>query len=675
MKKMKTVTYILITAFLFGAVLPGTVLAQTSLVDGEDTQSEVRLGVYNHDASGNQDWVREFDGRPFDIGTELIDVYGYKGPLQYWFGARDLVVQDETTSVELAWWNLMGLRLETDKLTHNLARIPSINPFLDGTTASGDVFNELAPDQNLVIERRIYDLGFNVTPGNDQKVRFVADWWQEQEHGAKQVLFYSRAALPGEPPAASPRARQGSALIIDRSAVDAGLGADFALGKSSAMSYRFVDTRFNDDAGNPPPGTTVYPGLNRIVQPDIEAKSHIIKARTQFGDKFYFTGVHTIRDRDNRTSTLNSLGVPVPRVNNIKTDATNVAMSFLATDGLTLTGRYRKYELDNRVPPVLVGGVADNQAVSRDETALSLDATLTGIPRTFLRAGFERRNTDRRFSALHPGHEEFEHPFTSENTESDIWRAGLRYYPTPKFSINGNFEKWNIDGPGFAASFTDREKVDLSATYLISDSFGVYGNYNRWDEENSEIRVPVASIPTPAVDDPGEEARLDAAGQGYRNKTTTTNLGAWYALNSKLSLDANIGKVKTDSAALWIIGLAPAYPPHLLPDFAPYQADFDMWAVGLTYAFRPSWKLFGRFQQSDSDGRTLVSVIPGDVSIEPVWQPVRVTEDRWTLGFGYDISVKDSLSLDFSTSDWEDKIDGNQSGRFNLWRLAWSHRY
>ncbi len=93
----------------------------------------------------------------------------------------------------------------------------------------------------------------------------------------------------------------------------------------------------------------------------------------------------------------------------------------------------------------------------------------------------------------------------------------------------------------------------------------------------------------------------------------------------------------------------------------------------------PRWRLHGRFLRSNSEGRSLIDLfLPGDpdtrLDVGPVWTPVDVDQNRYTIGFAYEISWKDRLLFDFSVADWEDRIDADNNGRFNLWRLAWSTR-
>ena len=677
---------LLLTTLVMSLAAWAPALCQVDLKKGEASSTDFSLGLFHKDENGNQDWIREYDGRAFNPGIESLESYGYKGRTAYRLDLRDVIIQDEDVAFDWSFANAYGLKFTTSRLTHRLARIPAVNPSLVGTDAGanpteGDVFFDLAPGTDFRIRRRTSQLGLNLTPWTQQKLRVVGAWWQEAESGAKQVLFRGRAPLPGEPLLpVSPLVnnRFGGALGIDRKTNEAIGGLDMAVGKSSAVSYRFVNTKLDEDNGRPLAGTTAAPPLTRIIAPTTETNSHIIKARARISDNIYFTGVQVNRNRRNRTSTLDAVGTALPRTNEVNIDSTNLSLSFFATDSLTLTGRYRRYVLDNRVPPVLVAGVADNQASSRKESSGLIEATYNGISRVFLSSSYEALAVDRKMSALHVGHEEFEHPFTSTDTNTTIWRSSVRYYPTSKLNLSGSYQRSNIDDPGYSGTPTDSQKLDAQATYMVTDNFGLYGNYNRWSEDNGQVRVPLADIPTPGVDATGQELRAAAAGQGYRNKVTTGNIGAWYAITPKLTFDANYGTVDTRAGALWIIGTDPAFLPQLFPYFAPYNADNTLWAAGLTYSFHPRWRVYGRFMNSDTTGKMLINLTTSagaGLPVGPTWLPVDVNERRYTIGFGYDLSVAEQLLLEASVSDWEDKIDSSQSGQFSVVRFAWGHKY
>ena len=49
------------------AAVCGPALGEDMLRDAEDARYNSQVGVFHQDASGNQDWVREYDGRDFEF--------------------------------------------------------------------------------------------------------------------------------------------------------------------------------------------------------------------------------------------------------------------------------------------------------------------------------------------------------------------------------------------------------------------------------------------------------------------------------------------------------------------------------------------------------------------------------------------------------------------------------
>src|SRR5690554_3157061 len=116
------------------ALLVSPAMGQIDLVNGGDVVQERTLSLFLRDSKGNQDWVREYDGRTFNPGIESYRYFGYDKGLQYRLDIDDLIIQDETVSFDLGVKNVLGLNLYTDHLTHRLDRTPPVNPFLEGTT-------------------------------------------------------------------------------------------------------------------------------------------------------------------------------------------------------------------------------------------------------------------------------------------------------------------------------------------------------------------------------------------------------------------------------------------------------------------------------------------------------------------------------------------------------------
>lgn len=680
---MRKMLYLAVIALPF--ILSFNALGQqTDLVEGQQGSSEVTLGFYVDDAAGNQDWPREYDGRDFTgWGIERLEAYGFSGPYQSWIEARSLITGDEDVSVDLSLRNDLGIRLSTSALTHRLGRVPEINPYLsqiiytgDGRPLSGftgagapygDTLIELSPETEIVLNRRVNNFGLKHYIGSSHNLAIIADWWQEREDGNCQTLFYDSSTYSGP-------------MSINRSTSDGTLGADLRIGAKSVLNYRVSSTDFTDETQPAISGTF----LDNIKPPSVKTSSNVLKARSRLSDKLYFTGVHINRSRSNETalvpsraayffgSAVSNLGSPVN--GRIEVESTNLALTFLASDTMSLTGRWRSYELDNLMPPLASSATAtepSNLNLSRKVDSTELGATFSGIRNAFLRFGFERRDTERKSGKLHPEMEGFDTEIIQQSTKSDIIRLSVRYNPTLRLSLSGNAESWNTDHPGYFGEPTDRTIANLNATYLLRDNFVLYGDFAHSNDENKDIRAE-GPFPDTATTDEEELERERAAGQGYKNKLNSVNVGAWYGITNKLSLDANVARFSTDASELWVFGHDPGYPPHLPVETQDYAADSNQWSLGLNYKPRPKCRVYTRFLNSDSDGRATFTILPGGVTLPNGWVPVDVREKRWTIGLRHDLTSTERLMLEYSTSDWKDKINSGNDGKFSLWRLAWS---
>lgn len=633
---------------IMAAVIAVTVAAcmpafgQMDLVKGENGQTDTLFGIYSGSESGNQSTTREFDGRDYRLwGVELLKSYGYSGDYQYWLDARDLLLKDNDILFNLAVRNELSLNVSSSGLTHRLDRTPGLDPYLSPfgmstvtpgasppgtTTRTGNSFVDLTPDNTLHIRRRVNDFGVRLTPGSN-KVALVIDWWQESENGLSQVNY--RSQLKGS-------RLESMDYSVNRKTEQTTLGTDLKIGSGTVINYKVMSNQFSDS------GSPLISGdrPDNMIAPNVNTSSTVIKARSRLSHRLYFTGAMVNRKRSNQTATLlDGTG--------IDTSSTNASLNYTASDNLSLTGSYRSYVLDNHVDPVIEGSGVTNVGLNHRERSLKLDAGYTGIPKAVVGVGYENRTTERtlndNFSA-DPALEEVLAP----KTDAKISYLKFNYTPTWKLNFTGRFENWNIDDPAFTASPADRTKAYLSSTYTPSVNLAFYADYNHQ-----------------------HDGRKDA--EGLDNKITNATIGAWYSLSAKVSLDTFYATGSMDSLALWQLD---DNAGGLLLEDVPYKSRNKQWSVGLNYAPTQKTKLYGRYLNSDSDGETtILTLIPGDPALPSGWAPVNVVEKIYTIGYAYEVSAKNRMLVDYSVSDWNDKIDLDNNGRYSIWRLAWSTTY
>jgi hypothetical protein len=129
-----------------------------------------------------------------------------------------------------------------------------------------------------------------------------------------------------------------------------------------------------------------------------------------------------------------------------------------------------------------------------------------------------------------------------------------------------------------------------------------------------------------------------------------------------------------DSSSLWVLGYSGA---NQQTDNVPFNASDEQWTLGANYELTQVWRLRGSYFSSNSSGKELISLTNGTVlsGFGPTWSPIRVNQRGWTFGVTRDVSLKDSLDLDYTTALFDDEVDSANSGTYSLWDVSWTRHY
>lgn len=641
---------IVLTIFALAAVLCGPTCAAVDLLNGSEQQGELQIGFYHPTGTGNMDDVREYDGRTLNFSSlEYLSSLGYSGPWQYHVLGRYLFAHDIDAAAGISYKNRFGLSYYNSTLTHRLEAVRAGNIALVAATPGVDD----SPTQEMAIVRTVNDIRLRFVPDNDQAFRVIANAWLQSKDGTRQQL--GRWNDPDSATTGNRKRARGLPIQTDTS--QGTVGADWRLGQTGVINYRYSNTTYSEGGS----GITTIPILANLTRLDSDTKTSTVKARASIKDRLFFTGVHTNRKRVNTRATFVEFEPAGVSIN-----STTAALTYLATDSLTLTARYRTVNQDSSTIPILNSGLIINSSLSTKLKSSLFEATYSGIPRAFMRLGYERKDVSRSNHFTGEAYAEME-----ESSKANIITGSIRYYPTTSLSISANAYLNNTDTAGYAGTADDRKQLNANATYMIRDNMALYGDVSRLDERNTLIRVPYASIPAT-----GEEPRIEAAGQGYDNEMTTGTLGAWYAFNSKLVADANYSNIKTDASNLWVLGLdATTAASNTVPNTVSFNTQNTQWSAGLTYSLTPKWSFYGRYLLSNSDGRALLNSALYPPGVGPTWLPVDVRQHTYVLGFSHDLTAKDRLHLDFSASEYVDLLNSANTGTYDIWRVGWSRQF
>ena len=637
------------------AVWCGPAFAAVDLLHGSAQQSEMQIGFYHPTGSGNMDDVREFDGRTLNLSSlEYLSSLGYSGPWQYHVLGRYLFAHDVDAAVGLNYRNSFGLSYVTSTLTHRLEAIRGGNIALVGAPVKDSegaytVPNpgvDDSPNQEFSIVRRVNDVSLRLTPDSNQALRLVASSWLQSKDGTRQQL--GRWTAPG-----GVNRKHVIAVPVHNETSQGTVGGDLRLGRAAVVNYRYSDTKFGEGST----GITSIALLKDLTRLDSDTKTSTVKTRAAVSNRLFFTGVYTNRKRANtRASFVESHPAAV------SINSTNAALTYLATDSLTLTARYRTTNQTSNIVPFIADGEITNNALSTKLKSSLFEATYSGIPRAFLKLGYERRDVAR---STQMTADSFAEPETS--SKADIVTGSFRCYPTTSLSLSANACITKTDAAGYAGTANNRKQLNANATYMLRDNLALYGDVSSLYESNNLIRPG-------AIPDTGE-SRKAFAGQGYHNEMTTGTFGTWYSLNSKLVLDANYSRIKTNVANLWILGFDVATESNTMPNMVSYDTQNNQWSTGLTYSMSSKLSFYGRYILSKSDGRGLLDTTKYPLGVGPTWLPVDLRQHTYVLGFSHDLSANDRLMLDFSVSEYVDFLNSANTGMYNIWRVAWSRTF
>lgn len=637
------------TVCVLAAVLYGPAFAQVDLLNGSAHQGELQVGVYGKNSSGSMDNVREFDGRSLNPASlEYLEWLGYAGPWQYRVLGRYLFAHDADAAVGLNYMNRFGVSYKTSILTHRLEAIRAGDILLVAATPGVDD----SPNQDFFTVRKTDDVSVRFTDSN-QSFRLMAGSWVTSKDGYRQQAGRWNSGTGSR--------KHVIALPTHSDTSESTIGTDFRIGNATVVNYRYSDTKYGE-VGSGITSIPILANLTRIVS---DTKTSSIKARADISNRLYLTGFHVTKQRINTQATFVE-GEPA----SMSIASTNAALNYLATDSLTLSARYRMTNQYSHIVPIVASGQIRNNSLSTKMKSSQLEATYSGIRHAFLKAGYERKDVSRstQFTAI---------PFAElePSSKADIVTGSIRYYPTTNLSLSANGSFNNTDRAGYAGTPNKKKQINANATYMLGDSLALYGDYSSLDERNDLVRIAIADIPAAVATDLDEEERIAAAGQGYDHEMTTTTLGTWYSVNSKLVLDANYSKIDSDASNLWILGLDGAAASNTVPNMVSYSTRNHQWSAGLTYSMSPKWNFYGRYILSNSDGRALLDPAFYPPGVGPTWLPVDLRQHTYVLGMSHDLTDKDRLMLDFSVSEYVDRLNATNTGTYGVWRTAWSRSF
>ena len=657
--------------------------------------------VYNGiNESGNQSWVREYDGRSYDSWDVDPLYFILSGPdRNLVFTLSSPVEGDESLSLtfDRSYW-LWGI-FDWDDLTHRLAKQRN-GMMVNGMFTTPDTqisralyARDLDPDGHFAFDRQVFEGQLNgIVPALDA-VTWVANYWQERERGDREIEFRSRTS----PTVGAVRMFQTGAFV-DRLTRETQVGADAWL-VNVAFSYRKVHQEFEDGVtplfpmGLPgfPNGDQVdtdpFPRFDNILftTPRTETDAHVFKARSEVSERLSLSASYISKQREatdplarEDPSSFVAPAVPPTPGTHTKVDLKtfNASFAYRPSKDWTVTGRHWSQDIELAK---VVGGFTEDtlaemdQPLSRKVRTWRLDTRYRGLSRVTLRAGFERRKIEREGTTTEetdeagaPDYDQFFAPVASR-TIHKIWNIGLTAYPVRALDLRLDYKHENVDRPTFedvpphfdllapegGGVPRTRRTLGAALTYTPRDSVLLYTDYRKLRERNDHI--------------------------SFRNDDTWWTVGLWTAPTLRWTLSTEYNKNTSNLRNWWVFeggfsdtGMRQNMPwPD--PQLVPFDTKNQVWVIGTTWQAARKVKLLANYRhtlskghgswananQNLTDGTSIGDVVPFDL---------RIT--RYSLGASKNVDPDTDVAFEWAHEVWNDRVQPVNIGSFNLWSVS-----
>ncbi len=603
------------------------------------------------DEDGNQNFVREYDGRNYDVPAPeiLITKFGEKDDFR--LEATDLARGDQDVSLRFGNHSY-DVQVRQSALTHRLGRY---NDPIDGAGlvdlagATVEVTDRAGGKNDYHLDRTTFDLRLAARHPRLSQVKWMVNAWQEAETGSQQFLFLERCGSCHKVQTTEP---------LDRitTITQAGFEVDLP---TSAIRYLRENRSFDNRA---PEGFNDFPGVSRVFSgsaplfgvASTSSSINDLRGAAQLGDRISAAALWRTDERDNQFGggqlDVRSTG-----------GGLNWALSKDLDVGVSFIGR----SLD--VSKIEAG-------VSRDRDTTRVDLRYTGLPGSTLSVGYAKEKVDR---------VPIEHELIPLRSDSDVWRATLISRVTPKTRLQVNYRATDTEVEDFfdlasppehfpsrLIGFPNDGKVFSGVlSHSLSNRTLVSAMYSKRDD-TYDVSVPELAVARSEeqetrttglqfVHNPGRRARVSAS--YYRQEGSTRS-------------DVTYG---TDDYTLEppVVPADVVFPP--IDAVAAFDYDAKIGLVDASVWATSRLRLFGRYAQTKSEGRQTAFDIGDYLDQNPDLNGVDVEfhpfdidiVDRW-IGVGYLLNSHTEVVLSHQRRSWDNASDPTQDGDYGIWRLG-----
>ncbi len=614
--------------------------------------SYVDVGRFDQD--NNPQFVREWDGKDYNVPTSRLSIvkYGQQDDLR--FEATDLPRGDQEIRLRFGSPRY-DVQIRQSGLTHRLGRfdenvdvmVPAF-PSHGSSTYQVNTTDLTDGENDFRINRTLVDARLAARCPRLPYAKLLLNYWQAAETGTRQFLFVSHCTACHKIQTAEP---------IDRITTITEGGAQLDFPKASLrylrgheeFSNRAPESYFTFAGAGP-----VFAGTAPLFGvASTRADTNDLRGSAAIGDRVSVAALWRTRDR------RDLLGNGTINISSAGGGATYALSPHLRLQ----TSAFRRRL---NTSPLLEEGIA------RDRDTTRADLRFTGLPHTIVNVGYEVeavRRADER--ALVP-----------DRSDSSIWSSSLLFRPLSRLSLQVRYRNTKTDQRDFfdptapPAQFgarllglpTDGTLLSAVLSYSLRSNTMLSGMYNRQRDIFEE------TAPELGIFNQVEQETRSWGSQLVHNRGRSQLSAGYYRQDGSNLTNAIYGK-DTFTLAPPLVESSVDFPPidsHVAYDYRATIETLDG-STWLTSRVR----LFGRYARTQTDGRERLNDLGDYLDQNPDLNGVAVILnpfdieilDRW-CGVGYAVDRDTEVVLSQQRRSWDDAANPSHDGAYTLWRLG-----
>jgi DmsE family decaheme c-type cytochrome len=608
------------------------------------------------DEDGNPAYVREYDGRHYNLPASRTTLSKYGQEDDLWFEVVDFPRGDPDFNLR-AGNPRYDIRVRASGLTHRLGRFDDstdvLIPASDGGTRRVNATDLSGGRTDYRIRRGVVDVRLAARCPRLANVKWLFNYWEQEKSGARQFLFLDRCTSCHKIQTTEP---------IDQVVTIAEGGFEVNWPKAS-LRYLHGQQDFDNKATE---GLFDFTGRSIVFSgraplfgvADSRTSTNDLRGAAMLGSRTSLAALWRTKAKEDELG-----GGTV----DIQTAGGGLARSLSPDLRLQVSRFQRHFDVDKL-----------GDGISRDRNTTRVDLRYTGLPRATWSLGYAKETVARRSIE--------EREMVPDKSDSSTWTSSLTYRPLSRTFLLVRYRNTRTDNGGFFLDFDpDEPPTHLTMSRLIglpnegrvwsavlSHEFGpgtqLNMMYNR-RRDSYEATFPALGLHS------SSDMGVRTKGFSLSQQRARSHLGAgWYRQVG----DAEGQAVYGSEDFVLSPPLVPAdvtFPPIVSSDAYQYRASIQ--TVDATVWFSSRVRLFGNCSRTATNGSETLYDLGDYLDQNPDLNGVALilhpfdTEirDLW-LGMGYFLDPNTEAVLSHQRRSWVEAADASHNGSLDIWRLG-----